>query len=77
MRVSRISRLIVPERKLVEVKVNVSGREFDVRVKVSKDLNGHTIRVKPEYEDVRKVASITGLSIREISELVLREFRES
>jgi len=77
VRVSRISRLIVPERKLVEVKVNVSGREFDVRVKASKDLNGHTIRVKPEYEDVRKVASITGLSIREISELVLREFRES
>ncbi|BBD73754.1 TIGR00299 family protein [Sulfodiicoccus acidiphilus] len=77
VRVLRTSRLVVPEREQVGVKVSVSGREFEVRVKVSKDFNGRTLRVKPEYEDVRKVASVTGLSIREVSELVLREFGES
>jgi uncharacterized protein (DUF111 family) len=46
-------------------------------VKVAKDRKGKIIRIKPEYEDVKKIADKTGKPLREIVELVTMRAREA
>jgi hypothetical protein len=53
-------------------KVPVAGETFDVRVKTS-TVDGRLISVKPEYEDLRKIARNLNLPFREIEERV-REY---
>ena len=52
--------------------VKVQGKQFRVRVKKAFDAKGNLVREKPEYEDLRRVAEETGLSLREISQQVER-----
>ena len=55
----------------MKVKVNVLGRDYEVRVKVSGD------RMKPEHDDLRRIAAETGLSIVKLREIVARELNET
>jgi uncharacterized protein (DUF111 family) len=47
-----------------------------VKVKVAKDRSGKIIRIKPEYDDVKRLADKTGKPLREITELVTMRARE-
>ena len=54
-------------RELRPIKVKLGGREMEVRVKVSTDRDGNILQVKPEYEDVRRLAIATGQSLIEVA----------
>jgi uncharacterized protein (TIGR00299 family) protein len=71
IRLMKTSRFIVP-REFKTVNVQINGMDFLVKVKVAKDLEGRIIRVKPEYEELRKISDITGIPIRELS-LIIEE----
>ncbi|MGQ9469760.1 MAG: nickel pincer cofactor biosynthesis protein LarC [Nitrososphaerales archaeon] len=58
-------------RDFFDVKIKLDGIEKTIKIKVAKDSDGKIIRVKPEYEDAKKVADELGLSLREI--LILAE----
>jgi uncharacterized protein (TIGR00299 family) protein len=60
----------IVNRELFSVDVNVDDAKERVRVKVAKDRGGKIIRIKPEYEDVKRIADKTGKPLREIVELV-------
>ena len=47
-----------------------------VNIKVAKDTRGKIIRVKPEYDDLKKIADRTKKPLREISELVNMKAKE-
>ncbi len=53
------------EREVVQVGVKLAGREFKPRVKVARE-QGNLVCSAAEYEDVKKIAERTGLSLREI-----------
>ena len=57
-------------RTTQKVTVEVKGKRYPVRVKAALDEKGKVIREKIEYEDRRKLAEKTGLSLREIDRLV-------
>jgi len=46
--------------------MNIDGREFMVRVKVSRAADGSIITIKPEADDVLTVSKATGISVREL-----------
>ncbi len=72
VRVYSVLRLKSP-REVVRVKVKVKGndkREHDVRVKVS------GVNVKPEFEDVKKLAEKEGISLLEAYRIVYLHLRE-
>jgi pyridinium-3,5-bisthiocarboxylic acid mononucleotide nickel chelatase len=50
--------------------IEVKGRKFQVRVKKSLSAGGHPQDGKVEYEDLRRISNETGLSIRELQEIV-------
>lgn len=50
--------------------VDVKGKRFPVSVKSSLDEKGRVVREKVEYDDRKKLAAQTGMSVREVERLV-------
>ncbi len=63
-------------RELYTVDLQVMGNKETVRLKVAKDTNGRIIRVKPEFEDLKRLAEKTGKPLRELSELAVAAMKE-
>ena len=57
-------------REVQSVSVQISGKAFEVRVKVARDSIGNIVRVKPEFDDIRKIAKEVGLPARRVEEIV-------
>ena len=45
------------------------GKEYEITFKIGY-VNGEVISSRPEYEDLKKVAKDSGLSLRKVKELV-------
>jgi len=52
------------------VAIEVKGKKFQVRVKRALTATGHAQGGKVEYEDLRRISNETGLSIRELQQIV-------
>jgi uncharacterized protein (TIGR00299 family) protein len=63
-------------RELHTVDLLVMGNKETVRVKVAKNQNGDIIQIKPEYEDLKKLAEKTKKPLRELSEIAVSRARE-
>jgi len=63
-------------RELFSVDLLIDDVKAVVKVKVAKDRSGKIIRIKPEYDDVKKLADKTGRPLREITELATMRARE-
>ena len=69
VRVYSCRRLIL-KREISFVNVKVDDKSFKVRIKTAKDLTGKIFQVKPEFEDLRRIALETGKPLREIREKI-------
>ena len=63
-------------RELHTVDLLVMGNKETVRVKVAKNLNGDIIHIKPEYEDLKRLAEKTQKPLRELAEIAVSRARE-
>ena len=64
---------ITLQREIEKVKLHVSGKIFDVRMKVARDRFGKIVRIKPEFEDIRAIAEVLSVPARELSDMAMRE----
>jgi len=64
---------ITLQREIEKFKLHVSGKIFDVRIKVARDGFGKIVRIKPEFEDIRAIAQVLSIPAREVSDMVMRE----
>ena len=71
VRIYELPRLVA-ERKKEKVEVELFGKKFEVTIKTSK-MGESVINVKPEYEDLRKIAEDLNIPLRE----VLREVEKN
>jgi len=71
VRIKEVSR-IKADRRIETYSVNIGGRSYKVRVKVSY-LGGKLINVKPEYEDVKRIAEDLGMPLRVVLKEIERE----
>lgn len=60
----------ISQRATGTLAIEVKGRTFQVRVKKSTTATGHSQGGKVEYEDLRRISNETGLSVRELQEIV-------
>ncbi|MEM3072580.1 MAG: nickel pincer cofactor biosynthesis protein LarC [Candidatus Bathyarchaeia archaeon] len=60
-------------RGTVRLNVDVNGVKDVVKVKVARNRHGRIVKVKPEYEDVKKLAKKTGKPLREIMSITENE----
>ncbi len=63
-------------RELCSVDLTIEGVKETIRVKVSKNSKGEIIRVKPEFEDLKRLAEKTKKPLREISDLAVSKTQE-
>ena len=68
-RFQEIQRYVLP-RSIVTIPVNICGYDFNVRVKIARGLNSEAISVKPEFDDLKLIASTAAISVKRASELV-------
>ena len=69
-RVQEVQRFVLP-RTITTVPVTIGGSVFNVHVKVAKDSpDGRITSVKPEFEDIKIIASRTRLSVKKTLEMV-------
>jgi uncharacterized protein (TIGR00299 family) protein len=58
-------------REVHTVDLAVGGNKETVRVKVARSQDGQIIRIKPEYEDLKRLAEKTKMPLRELSDLAV------
>ena len=71
-RVQEVERFILP-RTMLTVPININDNELDVRVKIVKDSAGRITNVKPEFEDVKTVATKCKMPLKQAMDLVSME----
>lgn len=63
-------------RESIPVEVVIDDVKELINVKVARDSGGEIIQIKPEYDDVKKLADRTAKPVREIAELVRKRAGE-
>lgn len=63
-------------REVHTIDLLLLGNKETVRLKVAKNAQGQIIRIKPEYEDLKRLAEKTGKPLRELMELAESKMRE-
>lgn len=58
------------KREIKDVDIDIPGYKGKVRVKVARDDKGNVINVKPEYEDLKKIAKKTKLPLRKVYSMI-------
>lgn len=66
----------VMNRESYSVDVAVDGANHTVKVKIAKDPNGKILRVKPEYDDLKRLAEETNRPLRELAEMAISRARQ-
>jgi uncharacterized protein (TIGR00299 family) protein len=62
------------EREIRTMKVDIGGRTFDVRVKISTK-SGRIVNIKPEFDDIQAIAKELSMPARKVAETVLGEIQ--
>jgi len=63
-------------RESRSVNISVNGVKERVKVKIAKDTDGKIIRIKPEYDDLKRLAEKTDMPLRELAEIAISRARE-
>ena len=71
-RVQEVERIVLP-RDIVTMSVNINGNVLDVRVKIVKDSSGRITNVKPEFEDIKVIATKCQIPVKRAMEQVKAE----
>jgi uncharacterized protein (TIGR00299 family) protein len=69
IRIQELHRFVLP-RTVLSVQVDIDDKHFNVHVKIAKDAMGSTIVIKPEFEDIKFIASQLGMPFKRTMDLV-------
>ena len=70
IRINEFNRITL-ERNIIIIKVTINHSKYDVKVKITKDSSNNIINIKPEFDDLRKIANSEDSSLKAIQELVM------
>ena len=71
-RVQEVERVVLP-RGILTMSVNINGNVLDVRVKIVKDSSGQITNVKPEFEDIKVIATKCQIPVKRAMDQVRAE----
>lgn len=63
-------------RDSVSIDVVIDNSKESVKVKIAKDGKGKILQIKPEYEDIKRVADKTNKPLREVMKMIERKAEE-
>jgi uncharacterized protein (TIGR00299 family) protein len=70
VRIQEVQRIVASRAIIiVPVKLNNNNHAFNIHVKIAKDSNGKTISIKPEFDDIKNIASKAGIPVKNAMQL--------
>jgi uncharacterized protein (TIGR00299 family) protein len=66
VRYTTYNRLVVPNREIVPIEIDINGHRKEVLIKISRDYKGNIVNVKPEYESVKRIAQDLKIPLRKV-----------
>jgi uncharacterized protein (TIGR00299 family) protein len=70
IRINEINRITL-ERKIKTIEVTINHTKYNLNIKITRDALNHIINIKPEFNDLKKIADIEDSSLKAIQELVM------
>jgi pyridinium-3,5-bisthiocarboxylic acid mononucleotide nickel chelatase len=70
IRINEINRITL-KRNIIIIEVAINYSKYDIRVKITRDSSNNIINIKPEFNDLKKIAEIEEYSLKAIQELVM------
>lgn len=70
IRINEINRIML-KRNIIIIEVAINDSRYDIRVKITRDSSNNIINIKPEFNDLKKIAEIEESSLKAIQELVM------
>jgi uncharacterized protein (TIGR00299 family) protein len=65
----------IVKREMVPVKLDIGGIEYDIQIKIGM-IGDEIINYSPEYEDAKKIASETGMPLKEVMKKANTSFKK-
>ena len=59
----------IAKREFEKKAININGKDYEVSFKIAY-INGEVISKRAEFEDLKKIATETGIPLKEVKELV-------
>ncbi len=66
VRLIPIRHRLTARRRMMDIEIQVSGRPYQVPVKVGCDNSGNVLNISAEFEDCRLIAQETGLQVKDL-----------
>jgi len=66
----------IAQREVVSMDVLIDDTQFEIDIKVGR-IGKDIISVKPEYEDVKRVAEVTGKQLKDVTDIAVQQFKNS
>ena len=70
IRINEINRITL-KRNIIIIEVAINYSKYEIRVKITRDSSNNIINIKPEFNDLKKIAEIEKSSLKAIQELVM------
>lgn len=64
------------KREVIPVEIEIDGNKEQINVKVATDKEGKVLQIKPEYEDVKRLADKTAKPLRVITDLIMSKLNK-
>jgi hypothetical protein len=74
VRIKEVNRIIL-QRETRKVEVEIEGRKFEVTLKITRSSEGKELSIKPEYEDIKKVAKELRIPFVEAKKMIMEKIK--
>ncbi|MDL5501864.1 MAG: DUF111 family protein, partial [Candidatus Methanoperedens sp.] len=76
VRIIPIKHRLIAQREMDKVSVILNGKDFEIAVKIARDLRGVLLNISAEFEDCKRVSKESGIPVRDVIRLTGEEARK-
>jgi uncharacterized protein (DUF111 family) len=70
IRINEINRITL-KTNIKTIEVTINHTKYNINIKITRDALNHIINIKPEFNDLKKIADIEENSLKAIQEIVM------
>lgn len=76
VRIIPIKHRLIAQREMDKVSIILNGKEFEISVKIARDLRGVLLNISAEFEDCKRVSKDSGIPVRDVIRLTEEDARK-
>jgi len=77
VRIIPIKHRLIARREMDNVSITLNGRDFQIAVKIARDLRGALLNISAEFDECKKASRDSGIPVRDVIRLTEEEARKN